>query len=230
MDVIDELDITELLLAALSLSFDHTWQDVGKRLGYMNLVCNVCDFYFECNVECLARYGKAFTPPGMMYIDEEYPNVYFIVYNDKLLSLEDNRCLIKNIGNDHFVLENEHGEHFYNIEIKEKYVRPDTVVISITAAGIELENGISISKTRRMEYYWPGDPTDMSLKSTSDISKKNGRRKLYLDYGFQDQCESYDQNIKLIERQPRSLTKPIFFIKTNEEMLARYDEIMAYFR
>jgi hypothetical protein len=235
MDIVNELDITLALLNALNLSFDHTWQDVEKIAGY--IIAYVSDdeysISFEHSVDCLMRYGKANTPPGMMYTHEEDPDMYFIAYNGKLLQLETNSEIIKYTGEDHFVLENSHGEHLYNIEEKEKYVPPNNIIISITAAGIELEEGIYISKTRKLIYYWPGhgDPTDMFVRNIDYSNKYTGWRKFSVDYSLSKTCDIYDEGLtQLVEREPRSLTKPVFFIRSKEEMLARYDEIMSHFR
>lgn len=233
MDVVDELDITETLLNSLNLSFDHTWQDVEKISGYIIAFTMAESLHFEHSIDCLLRYGKANTPPGMMYTHENAPDTYFIVYNDKLIQLETKSEIIKHIEGDHFVLENNHGEHLYNNAMTEKYVPPDNIIFSITAAGIELEDGIYISKTRKLEYYWPGhgDPTDMFVENIDNNSNSSGDHKFCVEYSLSDMCGIYDEgSTKLVERQPRSLTKPVFFIKTKEEMLARFDEIMAYFR
>lgn len=234
MDVIDELDITQTLLNAVNLSFDHTWQDVKKVTGYIiayNCMDNSLDL--DISVECLERYGKANTPPGMMYVNEDYPGVTFMVLNDRITHIETDKIVIKNTGNNHFVVENEYGEHSYNYSGR-GYESINNVIIYLSALGIELSDGIYGSKTRRLKYYrgGHGEHQDTIIKNVKNKEEMgNGWRKLHLNYCLNERPSWRNcGNTKLIEKEPRSLTKPVFIIKTKEEVLARFDEIIAHFR
>lgn len=224
MDVVDELDITETLLNALNLSFDHTWQDVKKVTGYIiayNSVDSCLDL--EISIECLERYGKVNTPPGMMYVNDDALDVYFMAYNDKITHLENDRIVIKNTGNNNFVSENEYGEHAYT----ERDYESASIIIYLSALGIELSDGIYGSKTRRLTHY----RDRLVMKNVTNKDKKNGWRKLHLNYSLNESLQWRDGGkTKLVERTPRSLTKPVFFIRSKEEVLARFDEIIKHFR